>query len=108
MDRIARWALVVGITLAAASAAVVAAERGPASGSWLADMAKLGDQAPQAGAAEGAAPQKPPPLPVHNLEGVGGIVAMPTAYLVNPGPEGTKIGLPAASLLYLNIGKNRA
>ena len=52
-----------------------------------------------------AAPGKLPPLPLHTIEGVGGVLITPTAYLVNPGPEGTKVGLPSASLTYVNIGQ---
>jgi len=48
---------------------------------------------------------KLPPLPLHTIEGVGGVLITPTAYLVNPGPEGTKIGMPSVSLSYVNIGK---
>ena len=52
-----------------------------------------------------AAAGKLPPLPLHTIEGVGGVLITPTAYLVNPGPEGTKVGLPSASLTYVNIGQ---
>ncbi|MDD5350527.1 MAG: DUF3034 family protein [Chthoniobacteraceae bacterium] len=45
--------------------------------------------------------EKAPPLPLHTIEGVGGIVITPVAYLVNPGPAGTVFGLPAASATYV-------
>lgn len=45
--------------------------------------------------------EKAPPLPLHTIEGVGGIVITPVAYLVNPGPAGTTFGLPAASVTYV-------
>ncbi len=54
-------------------------------------------QAPAAG--------KPAPLPFHTIEGVGGVAITPTAYLVNPGPAGTKVGLPSASFTYVNLGQ---
>ena len=46
--------------------------------------------------------EKAPPLPLHTIEGVGGIVITPVAYLVNPGPAGTIWGLPATSVTYVN------
>ena len=45
--------------------------------------------------------EKAPPLPLHTIEGVGGIVITPVAYLVNPGPAGTTFGLPATSVTYV-------
>jgi len=62
------------------------------------------DQAP-AKTAQTAAPSKPAPLPLHTIEGVGGVLITPTAYLVNPGPEGTKIGLPTASFSAVFMGQ---
>ena len=50
------------------------------------------------------APAKAAPLPLHTIEGVGGGLLVPWAYLVNPGPEGTKIGLPSASFTYISAG----
>lgn len=48
--------------------------------------------------------EKSPPLPIHTIEGVGGLVITPIAYLVNPGPAGTTFGLPSISATYVNIG----
>jgi len=45
--------------------------------------------------------EKAPPLPLHTIEGVGGVVITPIAYLVNPGPAGTIWGLPSASATYV-------
>ncbi|XHR28313.1 MAG: DUF3034 family protein [Chthoniobacteraceae bacterium] len=45
--------------------------------------------------------EKAPPLPLHTIDGVGGVVITPIAYLVNPGPEGTIWGLPSASVTYV-------
>ncbi|MFO7957804.1 MAG: DUF3034 family protein [Candidatus Brocadiia bacterium] len=58
---------------------------------------------PIASAAE-EEPPKGPPLPLHTIEGVGGLVLTPTAYLVNPGPPGTVVGKPSFSLQYARIG----
>jgi len=45
-----------------------------------------------------------PPLPLHTIEGVGGLVLTPMAYLVNPGVPGTVVGKPAFALQYAMIG----
>jgi len=45
-----------------------------------------------------------PPLPLHTIEGVGGALTVPMAYLVNPGPKGTIIGRPAVSASFLSLG----
>ncbi|MHC4789003.1 MAG: hypothetical protein ACYS8K_07340, partial [Planctomycetota bacterium] len=45
-----------------------------------------------------------PPLPLHTIEGVGGLVLTPTALLVNPGPPGTVVGKPAVALHLGAIG----
>ncbi|MFO8013324.1 MAG: DUF3034 family protein [Phycisphaerae bacterium] len=60
----------------------------------------------------GAAPEgepkapagKPPPLPLHNLEGTAGGVSSPMAYLCNPGPPGTEIAGPTFSTTFLKAG----
>jgi hypothetical protein len=57
-------------------------------------------------AAPAAAPAgKGPPLPLHTIEGVGGLVITPMAYLVNPGPKGTVAGLPSTSFTYVGAGQ---
>ncbi len=53
---------------------------------------------------EEAAASEGPPLPLHTIEGVGGLVLTPTAYLVNPGPPGTIIGKPALATHFAMIG----
>jgi len=49
--------------------------------------------------------EKAPPLPIHTLEGVGGLVITPMAYLVNPGPAGTAVGLPSVAATYIKVGE---
>ena len=39
------------------------------------------------------------------LRAWGGVLITPTAYLVNPGPEGTKVGLPTASFTGVFLGQ---
>jgi hypothetical protein len=51
------------------------------------------------------APQEGPPLPLHTIEGTGGIVITPTAYLVNAGPKDSLFGKPAASVTYVGANK---
>jgi len=72
------------------------------SDGWLAQAARIAATTP---AQQQPPPSKPAPLPLHTIEGVGGVLVTPTAYLVNPGPKGTKVGLPTASFTYLNIGQ---
>lgn len=53
-------------------------------------------------------PCKPPPLPLHSIEGVGGTLTVPTAYVCNPGHAGCKCSLPSASLTYLYAGGGKS
>lgn len=46
--------------------------------------------------------EKGAPLPLLTLDGVGGVVITPIAYLVNPGAEGTQIGKPSFGATYVN------
>ena len=67
--------------------------------------ARAGDQATKETKAIEPTPEKAPPLPLHTIEGVGGIVITPVAYLVNPGPKGTIFGLPSASATYVKANR---
>ncbi|MCY3018090.1 MAG: DUF3034 family protein [Planctomycetota bacterium] len=51
--------------------------------------------------------EKAPPLPLHCIEGTGGLFATHTAYLVNPPKKGDIAGLPAVEGTYVNIGNGR-
>lgn len=62
------------------------------------DAAAPPEGEPQAPAGDG------PPLPLHNLEGTCGGVSSPMAYLCNPGPPGTEVGVPAFSMTFLKAG----
>lgn len=48
-----------------------------------------------------------PPLPLHSLEGSGGILLTNSAYLVNPSEDGGTFGLPSAGATYVNLGDGR-
>lgn len=49
--------------------------------------------------------KKGPALPLHTLDGVGGILITPVAYLSNPGPKDEIAGLPSFSATYVNANK---
>jgi hypothetical protein len=62
------------------------------------------------GAATNSAPaqakpvEKGSPLPLHQIEGNGGIFSTLSAYLVNPPRDGQRVGLPSVGFAYVNIG----
>jgi len=81
-----------------------------AAATWLAAGQALAADAPGAadaphgpakGAATAKAHPKPPPLPLHTIEGLGGTLTVPSAYLCNCGVPGTKCSLPSVSFTYL-------
>ena len=52
-----------------------------------------------------AVAKKASPVPLHTIEGVGGVFVTPLAYLTNPGPPGTEAGLPSASMTYVKANR---
>ena len=60
--------------------------------------------APPANATPAAKSEKPPPLPLHQIEGNGGIFATLSAYIVNPPRNGEPIGRPSVGFAYVNLG----
>ena len=46
------------------------------------------EKAPEEQAGPHGTAAEPAPLPLHTIEGMGGMFSVPSAYLVNPGPEG--------------------
>lgn len=52
-------------------------------------------------------PEKPPPLPLHQIEGNGGVFATLSAYLVNPPRNGEPIGRPSLGFSYVHLGYGR-
>ena len=48
--------------------------------------------------------EKPPPLPLHQIEGNGGIFSTLSAYLVNPPRNGEPVGRPAVGFTYVSLG----
>lgn len=107
----------MAVFCAGATPAVLAQEKAEVFEPVLAEDLSLSLKgvSPYAAAPEAAAPAaeapaaapagKAPPIPPHGIEGVGGGTIVPMAYLVNPGPEGTVFGLPAASYTFLKAGE---
>jgi len=56
---------------------------------------------------EKAAPEDPPPLPLHQFAGNGGLFVTTQAYLVNPAPEGEVFGLPSIGYIHVNMDYGR-
>jgi hypothetical protein len=54
-----------------------------------------------------AGPKKSPPLPLHGIEGMGGVFSTYTAYLVNPAQDGKIFGLPSVGFAYVSLGQER-
>ncbi len=51
-----------------------------------------------------ASTEKGPPLPLHQIEGNGGIFATLSAYIVNPPRNGEPVGRPSVGFSYVNLG----
>jgi hypothetical protein len=62
--------------------------------------------APAAGAEKPCVPgtHNPPPLPLYNVEGQGGTLLVPMAYLINCESPGTTIGMPTAGYTMVRAG----
>jgi hypothetical protein len=85
-------------------AAALALAGVPATGLTAAEAAAPGTNAPAAQATHG---EKPPPLPLHNIEGNGGIFSTLSAYLVNPPRDGEPLGRPSVGFSYISLGYGR-
>jgi len=48
--------------------------------------------------------EKPPPLPLHQIEGNGGIFSTLSAYIVNPPRNGEAVGRPSVGFAYVDLG----
>ncbi|MCK4624600.1 MAG: DUF3034 family protein [Phycisphaerae bacterium] len=103
--------LIIGCVILTAMASTVAADEGTtdnADNTWLATAEKMAanEEKPvtKVDSTIEAPAAKAPPLPFHTIEGYGGGAITPMAYLINPGPEGTKFGLPSASFTFCRLG----
>jgi hypothetical protein len=66
---------------------------------------KAADEAqPAAKPAVQAGAEKPAPLPLHQIEGNGGIFSTLSAYIVNPPRDGEILGRPSIGFAYINLG----
>ena len=57
--------------------------------------------------AEPAPAEKGPPLPLHQIEGNGGIFSTLSAYLVNPPRDGEPLGRPSIGAAFVDLGYGR-
>src|ERR1017187_4833547 len=53
------------------------------------------------------AAEKSAPLPLHQIEGNGGIFATLSAYIVNPPRNGEPVGRPSVGFAYVNLGADK-
>jgi hypothetical protein len=75
-------------------------------------QAQTGDQSPTNSPAAQAAvapnpPEKGDPLPLHQIEGNGGIFSTLSAYIVNPPRKGELVGRPSIGFAYINLGSDK-
>jgi hypothetical protein len=89
-------ALLLALTLASVPALALRA----------ADDAQTPAQPPAQPAVQ-ATPEKPDPLPLHQIEGSGGIFSTLSAYIVNPPRNGEVVGRPAVGFAYINLGSDK-
>jgi hypothetical protein len=88
--------------------------RPPRSASWLAALLlatpavalATGQEtnAPPSQPAAEVKPEKGPPLPLHEIEGNGGIFSTLSAYIVNPPRNGELVGRPSLGFAFVDLG----
>lgn len=64
----------------------------------------LAVQAEDAASSTNAPAEKGNPLPLHQIEGSGGIFSTLSAYIVNPPRDGELLGRPSVGFSYVNLG----
>jgi hypothetical protein len=69
-----------------------------------ATAAEATTNAAPANSAAAAKKEKPAPLPLHQIEGSGGIFSTLSAYLVNPPRDGEPVGRPSVGFSYVSLG----
>src|ERR1019366_6286701 len=79
----------------------------PLVGAMLIATAPAGRLAAPDTNAAAAQTENPPPLPLHQSEGNGGIFSTLSAYLVNPPRDGELVGRPAVGFAYINLGNGQ-
>ncbi len=97
--------------LAAAGEIQTPADLNSPNGTWLAQATKPKGPATVVKEEKVAKVQEPakkgPPLPLHTIEGAGGTLTVPVAYLINPGPDGSITRGPAVSYTYIDTGHQK-
>jgi hypothetical protein len=81
--------------------AVLLAAAGPTAALKADDTTNAPAAAPTAAPAD-----KPAPLPLHQIEGSGGIFSTLSAYIVNPPRDGEPVGRPSVGFAFVDIGHN--
>jgi hypothetical protein len=71
---------------------------------WSVNADQIQTNAPPAPPAAAKSDDKGPPLPLHQIEGNGGIFSTLSAYIVNPPRNGEPVGLPAVGFSYVDLG----
>jgi hypothetical protein len=75
---------------------------------WSVNADETSTNAPPAQPAIETTPsEKGAPLPLHQVEGNGGIFATLSAYIVNPPRNGEPIGRPSVGFAYVNLGSDK-
>ena len=75
---------------------------------WSVNAEETQTNSPSAQQVPAAKPaDKPAPLPLHQIEGNGGIFATLSAYIVNPPRNGESIGRPSVGFAYVNLGSDK-
>jgi hypothetical protein len=75
---------------------------------WGAKADETQTNTPPTQTASAAKPDdKGAPLPLHQIEGNGGIFATLSAYIVNPPRNGEPIGRPSVGFAYVNLGSDK-
>ena len=75
---------------------------------WSANADETQTNTPPAQPPPAAKPaEKGAPLPLHQIEGNGGIFATLSAYIVNPPRNGEPVGRPSIGFAYVNLGSDK-
>ena len=94
----------IGITwLAFASALAWTATAADPAGS-SSQTSSTSSTSPTQPPAAAAKAEKPPPMPLHQVEGNGGVFSTLSAYLVNPPRNGEPVGRPSVGFGYISMG----
>jgi len=74
---------------------------------WSANADQTQTNTPPVQTTAAKSDDKGPPLPLHQIEGNGGIFATLSAYIVNPPRNGEPVGRPSIGFAYVNLGHDQ-